>query len=404
MDHIERVRIRARDLRLGMFVCELDRPWHETPFLFEGFELNSTEDIETVRKYCDYVYIDMRRTEQVEHMVMDDLSGAAWFGKKSASFTQEFQAADSTYRQTSTLVKSFLDEVRFGSGVDVQLSKSAVSECVASVLRNPDAMMYMAQMRDKGEQAIQHSFNVCIFSILLGRLAGLSHKELENVGTCGLLHDVGKIMISEKILGKKEPLLPEEIAILREHPRLGRDILMSARNIYSGAVDAAYCHHENLDGSGYPRGLTGEQIALNARIIGIVEKYDDMTNVRPYRDARSHLDAAVILNKMVKLGRLDDKLSSGFIAYLGTYPPGTIVEMSNGEVAIVLETNPAQRLRPRILVVRDTDRQPVERVVDLAVTGHDARGLPYKVKLVHPPHYLGIELRNYQQAIIEAFG
>lgn len=401
MNQIERVRIRVKDLRLGMYVCELDRPWHETPFLFEGFELSSPGDIETVKQHCEYVYIDMRRT-QVEHMVIDDLSGSV-FSKKSASFDKELQAADTTYTQTSTLVKSFLDEVRFGSSVDVQLSKSAVSECVASIMRNPDAMMYMAQMRDKGEQATQHAFNVCIFSILLGRLAGLSHKELENVGTCGLLHDVGKIMISEKILNKKEPLLPEELAILREHPRYGRDILMSARNVYIGAVDAAYCHHENLDGSGYPRGLSGDQLGLNAKIIGIVEKYDDITSTRPYRDARTHLDAAVMLNKMVKLGRLDEKLSAGFIAYLGTYPPGTIVEMNNGEVAVVLETNPAQRLRPRILVVRDRDHNLIERVVDMAITAHDEIGNPYRVKLVHPPGYLGIHLRDHQQAILAAF-
>ncbi|SMF96577.1 HD-GYP domain, c-di-GMP phosphodiesterase class II (or its inactivated variant) [Methylomagnum ishizawai] len=402
MSNTERVKIRAKDLRLGMYVCELDRPWSETPFLFEGFELASPADIQAVTQYCEYVYIDMHRTHVV-HMVLDEIREPFSRAGKSASFDQEIQAAESTREQTSSLLKSFIDDIRFGQSVDVQLGQSAVSECVASILRNPDAMLYMAQIRNKGEQSSQHAFNVCVFSILLGRYLGLSPKALEGLGTCGLLHDVGKISIADSLLNKPGRLNAEEQAILRQHPKLGRDILMSARNVYAGAVDVAYCHHEHVDGSGYPRGLHDVQLNLHTKIVSIVETYDDVTSERPYRPARTHLDAIMLLNKKAKSNKFDAKLVERFLACLGTYPPGSIVELSNGDVALVLETNPGQRLRPRILVVRDPDHNPVERLVDMAEQQVDGRGQPYKVKLVRPPGYLDIDPRQYRDTLIKLF-
>lgn len=388
---------------MGMFVCELDKPWAETPFLYEGFELGSLADVQAVIEQCNYVYIDMHRT-QVINMVLDDVRQPFANGGKSASFDKEIRAAESTREQTSNLVKSFIDEIRFGNSVDVQLGKAAVSECVASVLRNPDAMVYVSKIRNKSEFTSQHAFNVCVFSILLGRSVGLSPKVLENLGTSGLLHDVGKISIADGILNKSERLNAEESAILRQHPRLGRDILMSGRNIHAGAVDVAYCHHEFLDGSGYPRGLHEVQLNLHTKIVSIVEAYDAITSDRPYRMGCSHLDAMMILHKMVKSHKLDANLAERFLECLGTYPPGSVVETTNGEVAIVLETNPTQRQRPRILVVRDGEKKPVEKLVDMAATLRDEHGAPYKVKHVHPPGYLGIDPRHYRDAIMRAFG
>lgn len=402
MNNNTRIKIRAKDLRLGMYVCELDKPWEETPFLFKGFELTETADIEAVNQHCEYVYIDMHRT-QVDHMVLDEARPSFAPAGKSARFDQEIQAADSTRKQTSRLIKSFIEDVRFGNSVDVQLGRSAVSECVASILRNPDAMMYVAKLHSQAEYASQHAFNVCVYAILLGRAAGLSPKMLEHIGTCGLLHDVGKISIAEEVLNKEGPLTPADRNTLRQHPKLGRDILMSARNVYDGAVDVAYCHHEHLDGSGYPRGLHEVQLNLHTKIVSVVEIYDDITSDRPYRPSRSHLDAHLILSKLVRQHKIDAGLTDRFLAYLGTYPPGTLVEMSNGEIAVVLETNPAQRLRPRILIVRDRERNPVEIPVDMAARLQDERGQPYKVKFVHPPGHLGIDLRQYQEAIAQAF-
>lgn len=384
-----------------MFVCELDRPWLETPFLFQGFELKSDEDILEVQRHCKFVYIDLLRT-RVMHMKVDTLPPGSKPEPK-IPLGQEMKEADNARKQTSTLVRSFIDDIRFGNSIDVQLAKEAVSGCVASILRNPDAMMFMTQMREKDQVIGQHAFNSCIYAILLGRLAGLKAKELEDLGTCGLLHDVGKIALPQYLLKKEARLTQEEWDIIRQHTSKGRDILISGRNIFSGTVDVAYGHHENIDGSGYPRGLQGHQLNQSCKIVAIVEKYDAFTSDRPYRPAFCHLDAIGLLNKMAKQNQLDAELTSSFVTYLGIYPPGTIVELSTKEVGIVLEVNLQHRLRPQILVVRDPELNPVAHLVDMALKPTDDRGQPYKIRAVRKASDYDIDLSHYENAIMHAF-
>ncbi len=251
IDYVEKVRLRACDLRPGMFVCELDRPWLDTPFLLQGFEVENDTDIEAVMQYCEYVYIDLMRTKVVR-VTIDELPGSFTNERKRTFNEKDMEAAKSTRKHTSKLIKSFIEEIRFGQSLDIQLAKSAVSDCVVNLIKNPEAMMFVTRMRNKDETLNQHAFNVCVYSIVLGRLLNYDSTQLEHIGICGLLHDMGKVNIPDRILNKPGPLTDEETAIIQTHAKEGRDILMSGRNIFSGTVDVAYGHHENLDGTGYP--------------------------------------------------------------------------------------------------------------------------------------------------------
>jgi HD-GYP domain-containing protein (c-di-GMP phosphodiesterase class II) len=396
-DYVEKVKVSAHDLTIGMYVCELDRDWLETPFMFQGFELKSPADIEEVKKHCKFVYIDLLRT-RVEHVHLD--APPTHFNDRkpgNTSFRQEIQTAESETQKTSSLVKSLIDDIRFGSSIDIQIAKEAVSGCVASILRNPEAMLFMTQMREKSDLISQHAMNTCVYAVIVGRQMGYNAQQLEDIGTCGLLHDLGKVSVPDALLNKPDKLTPEEMAQVRLHARYGRDILMSARSVYAGAVDVAYAHHENLDGSGYPRGLRADELNLNTRIVAVVEKYDAIVTARPYRAAHNHLDALGILSTMVKRNLLDFEVVNHFVAYLGIYPPGSIVELTTGEKAIILETNRSQRLRPKILVVRDPDNNPVARFVDMSVKQLDEQNRPFKIKTVHRPESFGINIRDYRQ-------
>ncbi|MFM8331313.1 MAG: HD-GYP domain-containing protein [Candidatus Methylumidiphilus sp.] len=403
IDFIEKVRLRACDLRPGMYVCELDRPWLETPFLLQGFEVKNDDDIEAIMQYCEHVYIDMMRTKLVK-AALPTQPASPFLGKRTAAArTKDIEAAKSTHRQTSTLIKSFMDEIRFGQSPDIQLAKGAVSECVASVVRNPETMIFLTRLSNKDTLTSQHAFNVCIYSIVIGRLLGFDAQKLENLGTCAMLHDMGKVVIPDHILNKPGPLTEEEMAIVQSHALEGRNILMSGRNIFSGSVDVAYGHHENLDGSGYPRGLEGYQLNLNCKIVSVVDKYDAITSLRPYRSEGDHLRAVSILNKLVREHKIDNELTSGFVAYLGIYPPGCVVELSSGEVGIVLESNVKQRLRPQILVVRDAAKSPTQRFVDMSEKTMDDFGRPYRIVNVSRASDFGIELGQYYDVIMQAF-
>jgi len=241
----------------------------------------------------------------------------------------------------------------------------------------------------------QHSLNVCILSILLGRQLGLSIPELEELGLGGLLHDMGKCKTPIDILNKEGQLTAEEFKIMKHHTSLGRDILMSARGAPPSTVDVAHSHHERLDGSGYPRGVDGDGITPFARKVAIVDTYDAITSDRVYQNGRSHLKALNILTKM-RGTHFDTSFVINFIACIGVYPPGSIVEFQNGEVGIVFEITPTTKTTPKLLLVLDKDKKPrKETVLDLSKQPVDAQGERYKIKEVlrHSAH--GINIKTF---------
>jgi len=386
-----------------MYVCELDRPWLETPFLLQGFEVKNDDDIEAVMQHCEHVYIDLMRTKTVNTALPPQLAASFSHKRSTASREKDMDAARATHKQTSDLIKTFIDEIRFGQSPDIQLARGAVSECVASIVRNPETMIFLTRLSDKGTITSQHAFNVCIYAIVIGRLLGLDNQKLENLGTCAMLHDMGKVVIPDHILNKPGPLNEEETVIVRSHTLEGRNILMSGRNLFSGTVDVAYGHHENLDGTGYPRGLEGHQMNLNCKIAAIVDKYDAITSVRPYRPEGDHLRAVSILNKLARENKIDNELTTSFVAYLGIYPPGCVVELSSGEVGIVLQSNPKQRLRPQLLVVLAPDKSPVQRFIDMSEKTTDGQGRPYRIVNVRRASDFNIDLGQHYDLIVQAF-
>jgi len=399
IDYVEKVKLRPGDLRLGMYVCELDRPWLESPFLLQGFEVTNDADIEAVAQCCEYVYIDLVRTKVTNVTIttpsLQRIKSGRTFHKA------EMKAAETTRKETSTIMKTFMDEIRFGQSPQLEMVKAPVADCVAKVVHNPDVMMFMTRLRSKDGYVSQHAFNVCVYSIIMGRLLGLDSTQLHNLGTCGLLHDIGTLAVPDAILNKVDELTAEETAIMQSHTTAGRNILMTGRNIFDGTVDVAYGHHEHLDGSGYPRGLLGHQISANCKIVSIVDKYEAITNPRPFRVAGDHLHAVAILNKMADQNKIDGPLTHNFIAYLGVYPQGTIVELSSGEVGIVIGNNLIQRLRPQVLIVLDENHEPAQKFIDLAEKTKDDKGGLYRIAKVHRSGDFGIDLNQYSDLIVE---
>lgn len=403
IDFVDKVKLRVGDLRVGMYVCELDRPWLETPFPLQGLEVKSDEDIHVLMDHCEYVYIDLIKTKVVQ-VTIDSPPPIPFLNKRGAAFVEhDLQAAESTRQQTSKLIAQFIDNIRLGQSPEIELAKETVVECVSGIMRNPESMMFLTRLHHRDKGSAQHAFNVCVYSIVLGRQLGLNGRELEVLGTCGLLHDIGEVKIPENIMNKPGKLSNDELEIVRLHTLEGQEILMSGHNLFGGVIETAVGHHENIDGSGYPRRLQGHQLSLNCKIVSVVDRYDALITQKPYRPAADHLKAMAFLNKFLKENKTDETVTNGFVSYLGIYPPGSIVSLSSGEVAIVLGSNPRQRLRPQVLVVRDPAKQPVQVFVDLAEKTTDARGRPYRIAAIHNAGEYGIEVSHYYDALIQAF-
>lgn len=382
-------------LKIGMYVCELDRPWLDTPFILQGFKIVSHEEIETISEYCEFVYIEGRIDAWLR---AEERPGSTKKNAKSyrnvLSNKQEFHQATTIHENTRRLTRTFMDDVRLGQAIDVQDVKKSVSECVSSIIRNPDAMMWMSKIRKKDEYTSEHSLNVGLLAITFGRHLGISEDDLNKLGFAGMLHDVGKMRTPNAVLNKEGTLTSEEYRQMQDHTQHGRDILMSHQNIYHGTVDVAYGHHEALDGSGYPRKIKASGISEFTRIVTLCDIYDAITSDRIYQKGRSSLEALKILyqNKGTKF---DEELVTEFISCIGLYPPGSIVEINGGQIGIVISTNYRNRHLPKILLLRDANKMPQsEKVIDLEKLSN-SKNTDHLIKTVIANGSHGIRIEQY---------
>lgn len=398
----ERVYMPVQQLALGMYVVGLGKPWVETSFAGQGFELQTEEELEAVKKVCEFVYVDKSKERKPESMraVADDML-AAQNGDfrppppRISDFAEEFTRAEKVHRQVRALVADVMDGVEQGRTVDCKLVKAAVAECVDSILHSPDAFLWLSQLKNPGDYTAQHSMNVCVLAIVLGRHLGLSAANLSHIGLCGMLFDVGKMRLPAWLLNKQGKLNAEEQAIMRSHTSLGYEVLVSCETLYPGVAQAALLHHEALDGSGYPNRVPQQDIPFFTRVVAIADVYDAITSDRIYQPGRTHLEA---INSISNLSgsRLDGALVAKFIEALGVYPPGVVVKMSNDAIGIVVEVNEKSKLRPKVIMLMDGERRPMyERVVDLAQMPLDALGRVLAIKSIVKAKDYGIDIAKY---------
>ena len=391
-----RKRLDVSELTIGMHIVELDRPWIESPFLFQGFLLESADDIRMVQDVCQWVIVDVIEEEWHEH----NPKGQTIPRKRSLyvekhDVAQQLTQANRTYQSTKQQIKYLLNTAYLGQAMSLDGAKEAVKDCVDRVIHNPNAILWLTRLKHQDDYTAEHSVNVCLLSIALGREMDLAPYELENIGICGLMHDIGKMKVPTDILNKPGRLDPQEFEEMARHTTYARQLLMGRSDIYPGAVDVAYTHHERLDGKGYPRGLDASKISLFTRIVTVADAYDAMTSDRCYKQGMSSIDALQILNRNIGT-QFDKEVARKFIAMIGLYPPGYLIEMTNGEVGIILSADPGYALKPKAIMVLGPDKEPQpERIINLANAPQDAQGEFYQPAGVFRSGCFGIHVNDY---------
>jgi len=271
---------------------------------------------------------------------------------------KELRRARYAHRHAQALTRSFLDGVRRGCGIDAREIKTMVSECVRCIMRCPDTLLWLGKMHQHEEDTAAHSLNTSLLAIAFGRYLGAAEEDLNRLGVAGLLHDIGKMHIPPELLYKAGPLDADEFSVMQRHTQQGHDILRDHGGTFHGAMDVAYSHHENLDGSGYPRRITSADISSFTRIVMLCDVYDAITSDRIYRKGSSPQKALRFISDQTGI-KFDPRLARQFTRFIGPYPPGSIVELHSGEVAIVIGPNTRHRHLPTVMVLRDADKNPV---------------------------------------------
>lgn len=391
----EELQVAVKDLEIGMYVSRLDRPWLETPFLFQGFPIREQEDILELQRHCRHVFVDVAQTdatvdletlrvraETPEDEAEGSLSLPAYrperpkrkknkSGKtrsasqdeeleKSAVYAdigevrQEMARARQKHEEASVLVKEIMDNLTSGGKLDVKAAQAAARPIVESVMRNQSAMAWLVRMRQTSDYLYNHSVSSAIWATVFARHIGLPRETIETAGLGAMLLDIGKTRLPTEILDKPGPLTDAEMAIARTHVQHSIDILEESGGVDPEVIAMVHTHHERHDGSGYPQGLTGQDIPILGRIAGIVDYYDAVTSERPYAEAVSSYDCLRSLNKMA--GKtFQAAMVEQFVQSIGFFPPGTLVQLNDRSVAVVVAQNRRHRLKPEIILVLDPE-------------------------------------------------
>lgn len=401
---IRTVELSASELKVGMFVRELDIPWEESPFLFQGFRLDSEDDIKEVQKVCHRVTVDMMGVQkpatELKAVASDESPEArqkAIYAEATIPVEDEINVASRLHEMARESVSDMFDDLHTGKEIDVERVQNVVDDCVESIIRNPDAMLWMMQIKNTDDYTAQHSINVATLAITLGRHLGMPPEQLELLGTSALLFDVGKTKLPEGLVSKPSEYAPEEFKAMQTHTILGRDILRQTNGVEQSYLDVSFSHHERYDGGGYPQGLKANEIPYFARLVAIADTYDAITSDRPHQKAQS-ISEALRLIYSERFAQFDPDLVVKFIESIGVFPPGSIVEMKNGEVGIVLSNTPDDKLNPRVILVLDEEKNPQPpRVVDLSSTDSDALGERYVIRSTLRNGAYGIDVAEFQR-------
>ncbi|MCG0237923.1 MAG: HD-GYP domain-containing protein [Firmicutes bacterium] len=255
------------------------------------------------------------------------------------------------------------------SWANAQLSRvrEAVAGVVDEILRQPQAVFHLQEIRTHDDYTLQHSVDVCILSVLIGVSLGYDERQLRDLGLGAVLHDIGKVTIPEAILKKPGPLTAEERAEIQKHTTRGFEILMHCGEFSFHVAHVAYQHHERWCGGGYPRGLKGPEIHELARVVAVADVYDAMTSDRVYRPGYPPERALRNMLEVVP-DWFDPRVLAALVENVAIYPVGTLVELNTGETAVVTGVVKGQAARPRVRVLRDPAGRPVREPweVDLA--------------------------------------
>lgn len=395
----KKVQMPVSDLKLGMYIAELDRPWEGTPFLFQGFTVETEQDLSVLAEYCRHVVVDIESSVDFQlHGTRRGGSGVRTLtrsvSKRHDSVERVIGKAQKTHLASSRLIRTIMDDVRLGRSVDTPAAREAVTECVDSIIANQDAIALLTRIREKDEYTSQHSLSVSILTVALGRHIGMQREELIDLGMCGLLHDVGKVLTPDPVLLKPGKLTESEMVIMREHTTHGRNVLLSSKGAPLKAIDVAHAHHERFNGSGYPRGLTEAQITPYTRMVAITDTFDAITTDRVYSNSRANIEAFRILSRG-RNSHWDARLVVSFVEAIGIYPAGTAVELTNKMIGIVIETHPTLKLRPKIVLTHSDDgplNPPV--LLNLATQMADERGAELQISRVLRPSVANVSLHD----------
>lgn len=310
---------------------------------------------------------------------------------------EELAPAGKAYTLTEKVLQGLVQDLHSDNNLDIEEVEVVIQEVVDSVVRNPNALMLIMRLRQQDNVSYGYGLQTAVYLIALGRHIGLPKDFLERLGITGLLLDIGNIKLPSELLQKKERLTSEEFEIIKSHVRLGLEILKETPNLHTDILEGIAQHHERENGSGYPAGISKDEISLFGRMAAIVHSYTALTNTRSHTKAVSAYEALKSINTMSGEYYLDSMVEQ-FIQTIGIFPVGSLVELSSGEIAVVISQSKVRRLKPRVLIISSPDKSPAPHPTTLDLLCQPEITAPIHILRGLPTGAFGLNVQEYYLA------
>lgn len=364
MNELEQ-RIGIEQVRVGLYI-RLDS-WTDHPFLFSSFKIRSEKQVQQLRSLgISHVLYDSSKSDSVPlpppksiappppPSPPDPEMEAMWAEKRKRreQLSRQREALGRCERQFAagaSTVKSLLRNLFSRPDESVQQAQALVSDMVDSMLADKDVALHLVNTKAGDENAYYHALNVTMLSLVLAKEAQLGAEEMRALGLGTLLHDIGREKIPSQILLNKAPLTKAELSFYQQHVTYGVDMAQRLPGMPAAALDVIAMHHELLDGSGYPGRLAGEQIGRLARIACIANAFDHYCNRINPAESMTPAEAIAFMFKK-EPSKYDPILLQLFVRCMGIYPPGSVVQLNNGQIGLIMSVNPGRLLHPSLLI------------------------------------------------------
>jgi len=399
-------RIDVADVQLGMYIHKLEGNWLKHPFWRTKFLLTDADLLADLRaSEVEGVLIDVakgadvrprastvtplrrplvtphapslagaierarRERQEAVTAVRATVSNVVPFDPRSTAplaTAREVDNARNVLVKASRLLAAVFEQARLGKAISRGQVEPVIEDLFASVQRNPHAFNGLMRIRRENSSLYAHGLAVSALMIALGRQMALPEQQVKNAGMAGLLMDVGMGHLPIDVSTILDELSDSEREIVHTHTTLGREFLDMGGELPAEVMQVCLEHHERYDGSGYPHGLAGEEISLFARMAAICDVYDSMTSDRPHRP-RTDPNAALAIMRGME-GQFDDALLDQFIESVGVYPIGSVVRLTTGRLALVVDQNAEDYTRPRVWAFYDVGSRRLIKPEDLDLT------------------------------------
>ncbi|WP_417593752.1 HD-GYP domain-containing protein [Parasphingorhabdus sp.] len=381
-------KIQTSQLELGMFIHSMEGSWFDHPFWRSRFLLDDQAQIEQILSSdVTRVTIDESRGKKLSpspkseallepgeakvyspklakalelsasdrpRSYLRDVTEPVFNRLSPREHAAEVRKATATIKRSRKVVMALFEDARLGKPVKSRKLVPLIEQISRSVNIDPTIILNIARIKTKAEYTYLHSVSVCALMINLARKMGFPEWQMQDIGMAGLLHDIGKMTIPENILSKPGKLDESEWEVIRSHPQRGHDILSASKSLSDIVLEVCLQHHEKMDGTGYPAGISGDELSIFTRMASICDVYDAITSRRPYNDPLSTSEA--LAEMMSWSGHFDQLIFYDFVESLGILPVGTLVRLDHDELAIVIGESPSNYSAPIVRSFHSLDK------------------------------------------------